>query len=258
MPTLLQERPRTDAAHDPREVTVRVVTDPGGRGGGGRRRPRLGSLVIAAALLVLAGVVAVALGVATGLLHLSNPFATETVDRTPPAVLRRLESLSDYRAASANFEVNVDLEEKHGFIPGFVAGERVSFMGVGHVDATVDFDGIDAQRVVTSDGGESVLVTLPHARRQPAVVDPELSHVRDRDRGIADRLGGMFSDNPTGERELYRVAARKMDRAARESGVVAKAEANTERMLTRLLRRLGYDRVTVRYTDRPAAAAPAV
>jgi hypothetical protein len=258
MASLLQDRPRAQVVdRDPREVTVRVVTESGGRGGGGRRRPRVGTLVVAAALALLAGVLAVALGVATGLLQLSNPFSTETIDRTPPVVLRRLESLSDYRAASANFEVNVDLEEKHRFVPSFVAGERVSFTGVGHVDATVDFDGIDARQVVTTDGGDSVLVTLPHARRQPAVVDPELSHVRNRDRGIADRVGGMFSDNPTGESELYRVAANEMDRAARDSGVVAKAEANTETMLRELLGKLGYETVTVRFVDEPAVAAAA-
>jgi hypothetical protein len=256
MVSVLQERPRTEVGErDPREVTVRVVTEhAGGRGGGGRR-PRLGGLVVAAALLVLAGVLAVGLGLASGLLDLSNPFASETIDRTPPVVLRRLESLSDYRAASANFEVDVDLEEHHRFVPGFLAGERVSFTGVGRVDATVDFDGLDARRVVTTDGGDAVTVTLPHARRQPAVVDPELSHVRDRDRGIADRVGGMFTDNPTGDRELYRVAARKMDRAARGSGVVAKAEANTEAMLRELLGNLGYERVVVRFVDGPAASA---
>ena len=125
----------------------------------------------------VAAMMVVVLGLLTGLLNISNPFATQTIDRTPPAVLRRLESLSSYRGASANFEVNVDLEKRHRFVPTFLAGERTVFLAVGSVDAVVDFDGIDATRVVQSDGGERVVVTLPHARTLRAVVDTDQSHV---------------------------------------------------------------------------------
>ena len=38
-----------------------------------------------------------------------NPFATETVDRSGPAVLKSIRDLNEYRAASGHFEVIVDL-----------------------------------------------------------------------------------------------------------------------------------------------------
>ncbi|MGZ8765763.1 MAG: DUF4230 domain-containing protein [Acidimicrobiia bacterium] len=214
-----------------------------------RRGPGLGGVVVGTVAIAVAATMVVVVGLLTGLLDIGNPFTTQTIDRTPPTVLRRLESLSSYRGASANFEVNVDLEERHRFVPTFLAGERTVFLAVGSVDAVVDFDDIDASRVVQSDGGEKVVVTLPRARTLQAVVDPDQSHVATRDRGIADRVGAVFTDSPTSEQPLYRLAAQKMNKAAGSSGVTARAERNTTKMLEALLGELGYDDVTVRYVD---------
>ena len=40
-----------------------------------------------------------------------NPFGSDTKDRSQPVLLRSLENLSDYHAASANMQVVVDVEE---------------------------------------------------------------------------------------------------------------------------------------------------
>ena len=221
-----------------------------------RRGPGLGGVVLGALAIAVAAALVVVLGLLTGLLNISNPFTAQSIDRTPPAVLHRLESLSSYRGASANFEVNVDLEKRHRFIPAVVAGERTVLLAVGSVDAVVDFGDIDASRVVQSGGGEGVVVTLPHARTLRAVVDPDQSRVTSRDRGVLDRLGSPFTDSPTSEKPLYELAEKKMNTAARHSGVTARAERNTTRMLQGLLGKLGYERVTVRYVDRDARTSP--
>jgi hypothetical protein len=212
-----------------------------------RRGPGLGGVVLGAVAIAVAATMVVGLGLLTGLLNIGNPFTTQTIDRTPPIVLRRLESLSSYRGASANFEVNVDVEKKHRFIPSVIAGERTVLLAVGSVEAVVDFGDIDASRVVQSGGGERVVVTLPHARTLRAVVDPNQSHVATRDRGLADRIGGAFTDSPTSEQPLYRLAVQKMNKAAGSSGVTARAERNTTKMLQGLLGKLGYGQITVRY-----------
>jgi len=222
-----------------------------------RRGPSLGGVVVGIIAIAMAAIMVVGLGLLTGLLHIANPFTAQAVDRTPPPVLRRLESLSSYRGASANFEVNVDLEKKHRFIPTVIAGERTVFLAVGSVDAVVDFNRVEASRVVATDGGaDRVVVTLPHARTLRAVVDPGESHVATRDRGLADRIGSAFTDNPTSEQPLYRLAVQKMDTAARHSGVTARAERNTTKMLQGLLGKLGYEQVTVHYVDAKASAEP--
>jgi hypothetical protein len=75
--------------------------------------------------------------------------------------------------------------------------------------------------------------------------------VANRERGALDRLGSVFSANPTSERELYQLAERKLSAAANESELVARAEQNTRAMLQSMLRSLGYTEVTVIFKDPP-------
>jgi hypothetical protein len=181
-----------------------------------------------------------------------NPFATETVDRTGPAVLKAVEDLSRYQAASGNFQVVVDLEKDARYMPDFIRGERTLFVAAGRVDAWVDFTGIGSGAITVSPDGESVTVTLPHAQLSDAHLDTEASRVVARERGLLDRLGGVFSDTPTGERQLFLLAEDKLEAAARDAGVVDRAEENTRAMLESMLGSLGFERVTVVFGD-PAA-----
>src|SRR2546426_10953061 len=43
--------------------------------------------------------------------HLANPFRTESVDRTGPVVLKALDDLHEYQAATGSFQVLVDIEQ---------------------------------------------------------------------------------------------------------------------------------------------------
>ncbi|HEX2063157.1 MAG TPA: DUF4230 domain-containing protein [Acidimicrobiales bacterium] len=211
------------------------------------RRPR--SLTT----LVVAGVVLLGLFLGLGALRdllpdLRNPFRTETVDRTQPAVLKALEDLREYRAASGHFEVIVDLEKDARYIPALIKGERTLFVAVGTVEAGVDFSRLGEGAVVVSEDRQAVTVTLPHARLSPPRVDPGRSYVFERERGVLDRLGAVFSDNPTSERPLYMLAERRLAAAARGgSGLVERAEANTRAMLEGLLRSLGFTQVDVHF-----------
>ena len=176
---------------------------------------------------------------------LPNPFERERVDRSGPALLERLEDLSEYRAASAQLQELIDIEDDTRFLPSFVSGERVSFLAHGTVDAVVDFEGLAAGSVTVSDDRKTVRVTLPRARIDTVRVDPDESRVLNRERGVLDRLGSVFSDNPTSERELYQLAEEKLRDAAADSELQARAETNTRRMLHALFRTLGFDYITV-------------
>ena len=211
-----------------------------------RRRP--------SARLVVAGLVAFVLLLGVGglrelLPEVGNPFTTRSVDRSGPAVLKALENLQEYRAATGHFEVIIDLEEDARFLPSVVRGERTLFVAVGNVDAAVDLSGLGSGDVDVSDDRRRVTVTLPHARLSPARVDPARSYVFARERGVLDRIGSVFSDNPTSERPLYLLAERRLSAAAREgSELVRRAEQNTEAMIRGLLRSLGFTDVTVRFS----------
>src|SRR3712207_2330503 len=180
---------------------------------------------------------------------LPNPFSRDRVDRSGPALLERLEDLAEYRAASAQLQVVVDVEEDVRFVPSFGAGERTTLLAFGNVDAVVDFDGLGEGDVAVNGDRTSVTVTLPRARISDITVDPERSYVVNRDRGVLDRLGSIFSDSPTGERELYLLSEDKLRAAADESELLERAEGNTERMLRALFRSLGFSDIEISFED---------
>jgi hypothetical protein len=205
--------------------------------------------LVAVAIVVLAGV-----GLVTGWRpSLPNPFEEETIDRSPPAVLRSLESLTDYHAASAHFEVVVDLEDDARYLPDALKGERALFVGVGTVDAVVDFGRLSGDAVTVSDDRLSAQIKLPKPALSKPLVDPERSYVFARQKGALDRLGGLFGGSGSNDQRFYVLAADKMTKAAKEDGsVLPLAERNTRAMLDGLLRGLGFTTVNVTYADNPA------
>jgi Protein of unknown function (DUF4230) len=215
-----------------------------------RRRSRV--RLVAGILLVLVLFVAVA-GLSGLRLWPSFPvpFASRQVDRSQPVLLKAIEDLAVYKAASGQFQVVVDLEESSRGIPLLIKGQRTLFVAGGSVDAEVDFSNLKGEAIRVSPDGTRVDITLPHARLTPARVDPEQSRVFSRERGLLDRLGSVLSDNPTSERELYRLAAAKMQAAAAGSDLQLRAEQNTRAMLQSMLRSLGYREVTVTFRDPP-------
>jgi hypothetical protein len=232
--------------------TPTVPLDPPGpvRRQPGPRRP-LWTLAVLVALVVAA----VALGRLTDLRlwpSLPNPFASRSVDRSQPVLLRSIQDLSVHKAATGNFEVLVDIEKDSPLIPSFLKGERTLFVAAGTVDAEVDFSRLDPSAVKVSEDRRSATITLPHARLARPHIDPARSYVANRERGALDRLGSVFSDNPTSERELYLLAEQRLAEAARQSELVAKAEQNTREMLQTMLRSLGYTEVTVTFKDPPS------
>lgn len=245
MPTLL-ERERAP------EVVVRVDTADRAPRVRERRRLSLGSLITTAAVGGVALVVLLVAGSISGLIDIGNPFGTTTYDRSPPVVLKQLTNLSEFRAARGEYEALVHLQEDVGILPDFIAGESVSFSAVGSVDASVDFSSLttDAIEIGTDN---SVTITLPPPKLGHPVVDPARSQVLDRDRGLINRVAGVFQDDPTSERDLYIRAEKKLAKAARKSRLSARAERNTEEMLRGLLQKLGFQTVDVVFGQPKAA-----
>ena len=203
------------------------------------------------AIAVLALLAAVVVGVTGGLPSL-NPFAEEEQDRSQPVILKSIARLSEYRAATANLQVVIDVEQDAKYLPDFIKGERTLFVAAGNVDAQVDFRRLKGEAIQVSEDRRSATITLPAPRLTEARVDPRRSRVYDRDRGLLDRAGGVFEDSPTSERELYLLAERKLLEAARADPTLLRtAERNTRETLTGLLRGLGFERVTIRFTAPP-------
>lgn len=177
-----------------------------------------------------------------------NPFAEKTIDRSQPALLRSIQDLREFRAATGNFQVVVDIERDTA-LPSAILGERTLFVAAGSVDAVVDFSTLDRRNVVVSGDRRSATITLPAPTLSRPRLDPARSRVYDRDRGLLNRIGDVFSDGED-QQQLYVAAERKLAAAARDgSGIRRRAEVNTRAMLRSLLRSLGFASVTVRFEE---------
>jgi len=213
------------------------------------RPSKLRAVGIAAVVVVavLAGA-----GKLGGLLpSIGNPFGSETIDRSPPALLESLTDLSEYHAASANFQIIIDTEKDTRFVPSFIRGERTVYVAGGSVDAVVDFSQLDERSIQVSPDRTSVTISLPAPSFADPDIDPQQSRVVSRDRGVLDRVGSAFSDNPSTERPLILAAQAQMREKARASDLRVRAEENTRKMLEGMLRALGYAHVNVNFSPNP-------
>ena len=142
----------------------------------------------------------------------------------------------------------VDREVDVKWVPSFIAGDRVQFVAVGTVEATVDFSTMAEDSVSVDDDDNTVTVRLPSPKVGDPVVDVDRSGVMNRDRGVLDRLGSVFVDNPTEEISLIQEAEAKMAAEVAGTDLLVRAEANTTDMLTSLIQSLGFDEVQVEYS----------
>ncbi len=239
MPALLQELARN------------VVTE---RTAPSRSRRRRVPMRLIAAGVGLAVLVPAGLGVRDWVAGWGNPLEPEIVDRSTPPLLLALDDLHEYHAATADLQVLVDVETDTPWVPSVISGERVHFLATGTADAYVDFEALDAGAVTLSPDGTSATIVLPAPELSEVRIDPEESRVVDRDRGLVERVGSAFAENPVDDSELYALAERRLAAAAADSDVLDRAEDNTREMLTTLAQSLGVDEVTVEF-EAPAGAA---
>jgi len=178
-----------------------------------------------------------------------NPFSEETKDRSQPPLLQSIQDLSRYVAAEGNFQVVIDLEKDRKYVPDFLLNQRTLFVGAGRVEAYVDFGKIGDGAIVESADRTSAEVTLPGPQLTEASLDLEKSYVFAEERGLLNRIGEVFGGDPNRQQEVYQLAQERITGAARDSGLVLRAEENTRKMLEGLLRSLGYTQVKVTYTS---------
>ncbi|MFH9011172.1 DUF4230 domain-containing protein [Streptomyces sp. NPDC017943] len=211
-----------------------------------RRMPGWAKVVTAFVLVLVVFFAGLRLSVLPGLKDL---FGSETHDRSGPALLKSIQDISRYDAASGNFQVVVDLEKDAKLLPDAIRGTRTLYVGAGTVDAYVDLGQVGENDVRVDQDRTSATLRLPHARLGKPALDPDRSYAVSKQRGLFDRLGDLFSDNPNGEQAVQKLAVRHIGDAAKESELTARAEANTTGMLEGLLRSLGFKDVRVTYGD---------
>ena len=233
-------------------------TEPLGRPGGERPAPgpgrpwrprRLGRL---AGLIAVVAAAVIALVLALSTVHLlpqlRNPFAETTTDRSSPALLKSISAMSRYEAATGSFQVIVNLDQRTSWLPTFVEGTQTLFVGQGTDIAYVDFSALKGSAIKVSGDRTAVLVRVPAARLQPATLNVRHSYVFAQQQGLLNRIGNFFSGNPNSQHQVYVAAEQKIQLAARHSGLLSQAQADTRNMLTQMLHSLGFRQVTIVFT----------
>jgi Protein of unknown function (DUF4230) len=203
-------------------------------------------------ILVICG--AVALNITTGALQNLNPFKNgvvqnRTVDRSGPAVLKAINDLGDFRAASGYYELVVDVEKDVKPVPSALAGRRTLFIAAGTVEVGVDLRGLGDGAIKVNGDRTSATITLPAPTIGEPRLDVDRSYIYSQQRGLIDRLrdatGGGDAEQ---QRELYSLANRRLAEAARANNeLTTRGETNTRAMLQGLLRSLGYTDVTITF-----------
>jgi hypothetical protein len=203
----------------------------------------------------LAGIVSVALAFVLGLNvaglwpRLTNPFAEKTTDRSQPVLLKSIQDLSRFVAASGNFEVVVDVQTNRQFVPDIIFNQRTLFVAAGSVDAYVDFASLTEGALVVDEANKRVEVTLPAPQLEKPSIDSNRSYVFAEQRGIVNRIGDLFGGDPNRQQQLYQLAEAKIAEAARASELTRRAQENTEKMLRGMLTSLGYTSVNITFAQ---------
>ena len=121
-------------------------------------------------------------------------------------------------------------------LPEFLTGGKLLLVAVGEVDAGVDLGALKPEdvRIV----GNTVSIDLPDARILGSSLDEEGTKLYDRDRGLFKIRGNYELIE-----EARRDAEDRMVEAARENGILDKAQNNAETSIRTLVTSLGYDEV---------------
>jgi hypothetical protein len=209
-----------------------------------RRMPAWAKVITAVVLVLVVLFAGLRLAVLPGLRDL---FGTQTHDRSGPALLKSIQDMSRYDAASGNFQVVVDLEKDAKYLPDAIRGTRTLYVGAGTVEAYVDLGSLAKKDVTVDADRTTATLRLPHAFLGKPALDPNRSYAVSKQRGLLDRLGDFFSDNPDSEQAVQKLAVKHIGDAAKDSELTKRAEENTTGMLDGLLRSLGFKEVSVSY-----------
>jgi hypothetical protein len=204
---------------------------------GGRSVLALGALVLGVFVLFSL------LGGLFGFLR--NPFATEKIDRTGPALLTAVQNLARVEGSSGTFQVVVDVEEDAKYLPDVLKGQRIIYLAQGAASGTVDLSDLDATAMTIDEATKSVEFRVPQAEINNIRIDLDASRVLSYDRGLLDRLGDVVGQADLMPSELTKRAEAELAKAATESDLRARAQQNTEQVLRSIASGLGYPTVKV-------------
>lgn len=200
--------------------------------------------VIVAVALVLLGVF-----LASGMALLDGPLGSERElireIRSQPDVVVAVRDLARLETTSFHIERVIEMSETSRRAWGFVEARDVLLLvAAGDVTAGVDLARLDQDDVAVDSDAGGVRLRLPAPEILTVRLDNERTYVHSR---TTDLLAREQVDLETRARQEAESTLRT---AAEEAGIVERARTNTEGTLRSLLGSLGYDEVTIEWSDR--------
>ena len=204
-------------------------------------------------LAMIAALVGMVCGVLVGFLLIRQQTAlsvppmssVSSVVRPLPNVLVAIRDLARLESVSFHMERVMDLTEKQSRLFGLVEGEdAILLVAVADVTAGVDLAKLSDADIEVDQSARRVVVRLPAAEIFHSALDNQRTYVHTRRTGLLARRQEALETRARSEAE------RALLDAAREAGILARAEESARQTVERLVRSLGYDVVEVRSPTR--------
>jgi hypothetical protein len=202
-----------------------------------RRSISLKSISRAGAPLIVAFVVA---GVGAGAAALRPTQMTATATT---ATITKLKSIGIFNAAEATFQFNFSYQARKSFL--FIAGETIHVVGTGTDVAEVNFSHLADSQVIRG-GPVSIVLVLPKPFLGTPVVNFRQTELTESG-GLLTVLAHLLKSDPKAAVDALGTAQIKIAEAAAASALIDRAEMSTRGFLSTLLRRLGFNDITIKF-----------
>ena len=163
-----------------------------------------------------------------------------TVVRPTSSVLSKIQDMKRLETVAFHMERVIDLSEKQSQLFGLVQSEdAILLVAAADVRAGVDLGKLGPADVVVDTEKRTARITLPPGEILSSALDGEKTYVHTRKTGVLARRRENLETRARPEAEKTLVEA------AREAGIIARAEENATRTVGDLVRSLGYAEVDV-------------
>lgn len=182
-------------------------------------------------------------GVGVGLGVLAPGWLAPAAERARnPSVISEVRELARLEGVTYHVERVVDLKDEQLHLFGLVAADdAILLVASGDVVAGVDLGKLEPSNVVVADEGRSVRLRLPPAEVFSARLDNTRTYVHSRK---TDLLAERHESLETRARQAAEDTLRD---AARDAGMLKRAESSVARTVTSLVRSLGFEDVRVEF-----------
>jgi HSP20 family molecular chaperone IbpA len=216
-----------------------TAAPPAARSRAGGCLPLVGMLGVGALVLVTAVV-----GVVGGRFMAAPAPPLTTVVNAGPPVIVAVRSLARLETAEFHMERVIDLRQKQEHLMGLVdSQDAILLVAAARVSAGIDLQGVNDDAIDLDQETKSVTIRLPAPEVFDAALDEERTYVHSRSTDLLAERSEQL------ETEARQAAARRLQEAAVEAGLLRIARDNAKSTVTSLLHSLGFEHVEIIFEE---------